>query len=81
MKNVIGFSFSFFNVKFNEDHGSKIGFITYGCIELFIGMLSIPLYIYGKIWRKWTDDMLLLEFSISSRNNPTGEEEDSYTSP
>lgn len=54
-KNVLGFLFSLFNNSFNEHHGYKIGFVTFGCIEIFVGLWAIPLYIYGKRIRRWHD--------------------------
>lgn len=55
VKNVIGFLFSLFNTSFNHKHGFKIGFVMFGCIQIFVSLWAIPLYIYGKKIRHWTD--------------------------
>lgn len=55
-KNVIGFLFSLFNNEFNHKQGYKNAFVVFGCIEIFVGLFAIPLYIYGKRLRRWTDE-------------------------
>ncbi|KAH3685400.1 hypothetical protein WICPIJ_003638 [Wickerhamomyces pijperi] len=67
-KNVLGFLFSLFNNKFNEKHGYKTGFVTFGCIEIFVGLWAIPLYIYGKKIRRWHDQKEIMKplYKVSS---------------
>lgn len=59
-KNVFGFAFSFFVPSFLENSGSKTLFVTFGGVEVFICLWGIPLYIYGKRIRHWTDKKQLL---------------------
>lgn len=54
-KNVIGFLFSLFVPHFRETSGAKTTFVVFGCIEIFLCLLGIPTYIYGKRFRHWTD--------------------------
>lgn len=59
-KNIIGFVFSLFN---NHAYASLEGkrlFVIYGCVQLFVGLLGIVFYVYGKICRAWTDDKEML---------------------
>ncbi|CCH45073.1 putative membrane protein [Wickerhamomyces ciferrii] len=67
-KNIFGFLFSLFNNEFNHKEGYKHGFVVYGCIEIFIGLFAIPLYIYGKRIRKWTDEKGLMR-SLYDKNS------------
>lgn len=61
LKNLIGFIFSLFNNKFINNIGSRDSFVVYGCIQLFVALFGIPLYIYGKRIRAWTDKKELLK--------------------
>ncbi|KAH3680885.1 hypothetical protein WICMUC_000028 [Wickerhamomyces mucosus] len=61
-KNIIGFLFSLFNNSFNASAGHKVAFVTFGCIEIFIGVWAIPLYIYGKKIRRWNDQKELMRW-------------------
>ncbi|SCU97658.1 LAMI_0F10858g1_1 [Lachancea mirantina] len=70
LKNVMGFAFSFFNTKLQAQHGSKTGFVIYGCVEIFVGLFAIPLYYYGKKARRWTDTKKLLEFTYDHNASP-----------
>ncbi len=54
-KNVLGFCFSLFNNKFVNHQGIKDAFVVFGCIEIFVCLFALPLYIYGKRLRRWTD--------------------------
>ncbi|KAL6940842.1 hypothetical protein ACO0QE_004760 [Hanseniaspora vineae] len=71
-KNIMGFIFSFFNTDFAQSSGTKTTFIVYGCVELALGLCAIPLYIYGKRIREWTQRANLMEFTykqISQEKN------------
>lgn len=54
-KNLLGFIFSLFNTSVFEDRGGKNTFVIYGCVQAFIGLLGIVVYVYGKVFREWTD--------------------------
>ncbi|OBA22466.1 MFS general substrate transporter [Metschnikowia bicuspidata var. bicuspidata NRRL YB-4993] len=59
-KNIIGFVFSLFN---NHAYASLEGkdlFVIYGCAQLFLSLLGVLIYVFGKVWRSWTDDLNLL---------------------
>lgn len=55
-KNFLGFIFSLFNNIFMHKAGSRVTFAVYACIQIFVSLFAIPLYIYGKKGRAWTDE-------------------------
>lgn len=55
LKNLIGFIFSLFNNNFANARGNRTAFVTYGAVQIFVSLWAIPLYIYGKRLRSWTD--------------------------
>ncbi|KAJ8139646.1 hypothetical protein OY671_007144 [Metschnikowia pulcherrima] len=59
-KNVIGFVFSLFNNDAFLSLDGKRLFVIYGCAQLFVSLLGIVMYVYGKVSRAWTDDRNLL---------------------
>ncbi|KAK9490058.1 major facilitator superfamily domain-containing protein [Lipomyces doorenjongii] len=61
-KNVLGFAFSLFTNTFIEHAGTKTTFITFGCIQLFVCLLAVPLYMFGKVLRRWTDQKQLMRY-------------------
>ncbi|KAK9453139.1 major facilitator superfamily domain-containing protein [Dipodascopsis uninucleata] len=61
-KNVLGFVFSLFTNSFIAKSGTKTTFIAFGCIELAICLLAIPMYIFGKVCRRWTDRRQLMRY-------------------
>ncbi|KAJ8098782.1 major facilitator superfamily domain-containing protein [Lipomyces tetrasporus] len=61
-KNVLGFVFSLFTNAFIEHAGTKTTFVTFGCIQLLVCLLAIPMYIYGKVFRRWTDQKQLMRY-------------------
>ncbi|KAK9374404.1 major facilitator superfamily domain-containing protein, partial [Lipomyces chichibuensis] len=61
-KNVLGFVFSLFTNNFIEHAGTKTTFITFGCVQLFVCLLAIPLYMFGKVFRRWTDQKQLMRY-------------------
>lgn len=62
LKNLLGFLFSLFNPQFVHDKGSRTAFITFGCVQIFVSLFGIPLYIYGKSLRARTDRLELLKY-------------------
>ncbi|ODV92332.1 hypothetical protein CANCADRAFT_56014 [Tortispora caseinolytica NRRL Y-17796] len=54
-KNILGFCFSLFTNDFATRAGYRTTFIVFGSIQIFISLLAIPLYMYGKHLRHWTD--------------------------
>lgn len=72
LKNILGFVFSLFNNSFIDGRNLKTAFLTYGGVQIFICLFAIPLYIYGKRLRAWTDDEELIRFLYVK----TEEEED-----
>ena len=67
-KNVLGFIFSLFNNKFCNISGYKNVFVVYGCIELALGLLAIPLYFYGKRVRNWVENRHAIEFTYKIKS-------------
>ncbi|RDW29254.1 major facilitator superfamily domain-containing protein [Yarrowia lipolytica] len=61
-KNVLGFVFSLFNTMAVESRGQKTVFLAYGGAQIFLCLFGIPLYIYGKRFRRWTDEMNLMKY-------------------
>ncbi|KAK9387715.1 major facilitator superfamily domain-containing protein [Lipomyces mesembrius] len=61
-KNVLGFVFSLFTNTFIEHAGTKATFVTFGCIQLFVCLLAVPLYMFGKVFRRWTDQKQLMRY-------------------
>lgn len=59
-KNLLGFIFSLFNVDVYEARGGRNTFIIYGCVQMFLGLLGIGVWYYGKVFRAWTDEKELL---------------------
>lgn len=54
-KNVVGFLFSLFNVGFIDAKGPRDVFATFAGIQIALCLAAIPLYLYGKQGRRWTD--------------------------
>lgn len=67
-KNVLGFIFSLFNNKFCNISGYKNVFVVYGCIELALGLLAIPLYFYGKRVRNWVENRHAIDFTYKIKS-------------
>lgn len=61
-KNVLGFVFSLFNTMAVESRGQKTVFLAYGGAQIFLCLFGIPLYIYGKRFRRWTDERNLMKY-------------------
>ncbi|CUM66269.1 uncharacterized protein PRCAT00003930001 [Priceomyces carsonii] len=79
LKNLLGFIFSLFNTNFFHARGGKTTFITYGAVQLFISLFAIPLYIYGKRIRSWTDEKELLRWLYYvEKENSTANNNDKY---
>lgn len=70
MKNLLGFCFSLFNNKYAAQQGYKSAYVTYGGIQLFVSLFAIPLYIYGKKLRNWTDEKELMRSLYHEDNVP-----------
>lgn len=70
-KNLFGFIFSLFNNSFMSSRGSRTTFITYGCVQLFLSLFGIPIYIYGKKLRSWTDEKEILKMLYHEDTIPT----------
>lgn len=70
LKNLIGFVFSLFNNRFHQGEGGRTTFVVYGCIQIFLALWGIPLYIYGKRIRAWTDRKELLRRLYRPDNLP-----------
>ncbi|KAG5362414.1 putative MFS-type transporter [Yarrowia sp. C11] len=67
-KNVLGFVFSLFNTLAVESRGQKTVFLAYGGAQIFLCLLGIPLYVYGKRFRRWTDEMNLMKYLYVRRD-------------
>lgn len=67
-KNFLGFVFSLFNNIYLHHEGGRLTFATYGIIQIVLSAFAIPLYIYGKRCRSWTDDKELLKFLYHADN-------------
>lgn len=65
LKNVLGFIFSIFNTDALQTRGGKTTFIIYGAVQIFISLFAIPVYIYGKQLRSWTDKKEILKYLYS----------------
>lgn len=59
-KNLVGFIFSLFNTDVYLKRGGKTTFVIYGVTQMFLSLVGIFVYIYGKKFRAWTDDKELL---------------------
>ncbi|KAI3403866.1 hypothetical protein KGF56_003296 [Candida oxycetoniae] len=70
LKNFLGFCFSLFNNKYADAQGYKNAYVTYGGIQLFVSLFAIPLYIYGKKSRRWTDEKELMRSLYHEDNIP-----------
>ena len=68
LKNILGFVFSLFNNKFCDKSGYKNVFVVYGCIEIAIGLLAIPLYFYGKRVRNWVENRHAIEYTYKLKS-------------
>jgi MFS family permease len=68
LKNILGFVFSLFNNKFCDKSGYKNVFVVYGCIEIAIGLLAIPLYFYGKRARNWVENRHAIEYTYKLKS-------------
>ncbi|ODQ66745.1 MFS general substrate transporter [Nadsonia fulvescens var. elongata DSM 6958] len=62
VKNVLGFIFSLFTSQFVDCSGTKITFVAYGSIQIAICLITIPMYIYGKRFRYWSDNANLMKY-------------------
>jgi MFS family permease len=60
-KNVLGFLFSLFVPEFLKRSGSKTTFVVFGSVEVFLCLFAIPVYLYGKRMRHWTDRVNLMK--------------------
>jgi hypothetical protein len=78
LKNFLGFIFSIFNNAAYSARGGKNIFIAYGMVQLFVSLLGIPLYIYGKKLRSWTDRREILRRLYHEDNVPVTNTEDSF---
>ncbi|KAI5955778.1 hypothetical protein KGF54_001280 [Candida jiufengensis] len=70
LKNFLGFCFSLFNNKYADSQGYKDAYVTYGGIQLFVSLFAIPLYVYGKKIRRWTDEKELMRSLYHEDNVP-----------
>ncbi|KAI5967440.1 hypothetical protein KGF57_000383 [Candida theae] len=70
LKNLLGFCFSLFNNKYAAQEGYKSAYVTYGGIQLFVSLFAIPLYIYGKKLRHWTDEKEFMRSLYHEDNVP-----------
>ncbi|KAL6453704.1 hypothetical protein SBY92_005276 [Candida maltosa Xu316] len=70
LKNLLGFCFSLFNNKYADEEGYRAAYVTYGGIQLFVSLFAIPLYIYGKKLRHWTDEKELMRWLYHEDNVP-----------
>lgn len=52
-KNAMGFGFAIFVPIFFHKSGGRTSYIVYGSVEIGVCLLAIPLYRYGKLWRKY----------------------------
>lgn len=68
-KNLLGFIFSLFNTNLFEKRGGKNTFVIYGCVQAFIGLFGFVIYIYGKVFREWTDKKEMMKPLYVSRPN------------
>lgn len=75
-KNFFGFVFSLFNNGFFDTKGGRTTFIVYGSIQIFVSLFAIPLYIYGKKLRSWTDEKEILRYLYHEDNLPRSLKED-----
>jgi MFS family permease len=71
LKNFLGFVFSLFNTNFVNERGERLSFVAYGCIQIGVSLFAIPLYIYGKKIRSWTDEKELLKY-LYHTDSPLG---------
>ncbi|CAK7905786.1 protein Hol1p [[Candida] anglica] len=60
-KNLLGFIFSLFNNAFMSSRGPRTTFVVYGCVQIFVSLFAVPMYIYGKKFRSWTDEKEILK--------------------
>lgn len=60
-KNFLGFIFSLFNTEVYFARGGKNTFVIYGVVQMFLSLCGIGIYIYGKVFRAWTDEKELLK--------------------
>ncbi|KAG5363760.1 putative MFS-type transporter [Yarrowia sp. B02] len=72
-KNVLGFVFSLFNTLAVESRGQKTVFLAYGGAQIFLCLFGLPLYIYGKRFRRWTDERNLMKY-LYVRDEDEGDE-------
>lgn len=70
-KNLLGFIFSLFNNRFYDKTDAQKIFVTYGGIQIFISLFGLPIYIYGKKLRTWTDDKEILKRLYHVDNAPS----------
>ncbi|CDK29889.1 unnamed protein product [Kuraishia capsulata CBS 1993] len=67
MKNVVGFLFSLFNNSFVDTKGSKTAFVTFGGIQIFLCLLGLGMYRYGKVLRRWNDEKEFMRYLYVKR--------------
>lgn len=60
-KNFLGFIFSLFNTDVYFARGGKNTFVIYGVVQMFLSLCGIGVYMYGKVFRAWTDRKELLK--------------------
>ena len=70
LKNLLGFCFSLFNNKYADREGYRAAYVTYGGIQIFVSLFAIPLYIYGKKLRRWTDEKEFMRSLYHEDNVP-----------
>lgn len=79
-KNVFGFLFSLFVPKLLHGEGSKTAFVIFGSIQIFLCLFAVPMYIYGKRTRHWTDCRDVMHYLYVSdetdRSAPGADNED-----
>lgn len=79
LKNFTGFIFSIFNNAAYNARGGRNIFIAYGMVQLFVSLFGIPLYIYGKKLRSWTDEREILRHLYHEDNVPVTKSEASLS--
>lgn len=70
LKNLLGFCFSLFNNRYADDEGYRAAYVTYAGIQIFVSLFAIPLYVYGKKLRHWTDKTESMRWLYHEENVP-----------
>ncbi|CAN3361272.1 hypothetical protein DICA1_F40954 [Diutina catenulata] len=81
LKNLMGFVFSLFNNRFHQSKGGRTSFVVYGCIQIALSLTAIPLYIYGKRIRAWTDSKEILRSLYRPDNLPPNPSKSNVNTP